>query len=66
MGNRQRQQRGRRPESEPPSPYNCSTFEYEVVNPVLLPALLVVLGTEGFFLTEADSPNALCRDPALH
>jgi hypothetical protein len=45
---------------------NCSAFKYEVVNPVLLPALFVVLGTEGFLLTEADSPDAVGGNSLLH
>src|SRR5208282_17689 len=57
---------GRRPESEPPSPYNCSAFECEVVNPVLLPALFVLVHAERFFFAETDGLDALCGDPALH
>src|SRR5208282_4969784 len=57
---------GRRPKSGPPSPYSWSAFGYEVVNPVLLPALFVILGAERLFFAETDGLDALCGDPALH
>src|ERR1017187_3308299 len=55
---------GRRPGSEP-LPHNCSAFEHEVVNPVLLPALFVLARAERFFFAETDGLDALWGDPPL-
>ena len=43
-----------------------SALKYEMVNPVLLPALFVVLGAERSFFTVADRLDVLCGDPLLH
>ena len=40
-------------------------FEHKVVDPILLPALFVVLGAERLFLAVADGLDALCGDPML-
>ena len=65
MDNRQWYQRGRRPESEPPSANNCLAFKYKVVDPILLPALFIVLSAERFLLSVTDGLNALCGDSVL-
>src|ERR1022692_678676 len=54
------------PTIRPPSPDHGSAFEHKVVNPVLLPALFIVLCAKRFLLTEADSFDSIRRDPTLH
>jgi hypothetical protein len=48
------------------APRSCSAFDCEVANPVLLPALFVVLGAERFLLSVTDCSDAIGRNPLLH
>ena len=57
---------GRRPDDRAASSDHGSVFEHKVVNPVLLPALFVVLGAKRFLLTKADGFDSLRGNPTLH
>jgi hypothetical protein len=57
---------GGRPDNQAASSDHGSAFERKVVNPVLLPALFVVLSAERFLLTKADRFDSLRGYPTLH
>src|SRR5271170_1450324 len=51
---------------EPPRITNHSAFKYEVIDPILMPALVVFLSTEWFFFTVADGVDAIGGNALLH